>query len=96
MSTITIPRKYHVKRNDEVTVISGAHKGKSGRVLQVLRGSARVIVEGVNVRKKAIRPTQDNPKGGFEEKETAIHVSNVKVTKSATADNKAGDKKKKK
>ena len=94
MSTITIPRKYHVKRNDEVTVISGAHKGKSGRVLQVLRGSARVIVEGVNVRKKAIRPTQDNPKGGFEEKETAIHVSNVKVTKAA--DNKAGDKKKKK
>ena len=94
MSTITIPRKFHVKRNDEVTVISGAHKGKSGRVLQVLRGNARVIVEGVNVRKKAIRPTQDNPKGGFEEKETAIHISNVKLVKAA--ENKAADKKKKK
>jgi len=94
MSTITIPRKFHVKRNDEVTVISGAHKGKSGRVLQVIRASARVIVEGVNVRKKAIRPTQDNPKGGFEEKESPIHISNVKLTKAA--DNKTGEKKGKK
>ncbi len=94
MSTITLPRKFHVKRNDEVTVISGSHKGKSGRVLQVIRGNARVIVEGVNVRKKALRPTQENPKGGFEEKESPIHISNLKVTKAA--DNKAGDKKKKK
>jgi large subunit ribosomal protein L24 len=91
---ITLPNKFHVKRNDEVIVISGAQKGKSGRVLQVLRGNARVIVEGVNVRQKAIRPTQDNPKGGFEEKEFALHISNVKVTKAA--DNKAVDKKSKK
>ncbi|MEM6821772.1 MAG: 50S ribosomal protein L24 [Verrucomicrobiota bacterium] len=81
MSTLTLPRKFHVKRNDEVEVISGVHKGQSGKVLQVLRKKGRVIVEGVNVRKKAIRPTQDNPQGGFEEKETSLHISNVKLVK---------------
>ena len=93
MSTVTIPRKFHVKRNDEVTVISGSQKGKSGRVLQVLRDKSRVIIEGVNVRKKAIRPTQENPQGGFEEKEASIHISNVKLVKAA--DNKTAEKKKK-
>ena len=80
---ISIPASYHVKKDDEVLVISGAHKGKQGRVLQVLRGKARVIVEGVNLSKKAVRPTQDRPKGGFDEKEGTIHVSNVKVVKAA-------------
>jgi len=89
MSTLSLPRKFHVKRNDEVKVISGAQKGKSGKVLQVIRDKARVIVEGVNVRKKAIRPTQDNPQGGFEEKEASIHISNVRVIKAADNQTKA-------
>ncbi|MEO0454901.1 MAG: 50S ribosomal protein L24 [Verrucomicrobiota bacterium] len=84
-STLTLPRKYHVKREDEVTIISGAHKGKSGKVLQVLRKKGTVVVEGVNLRKKAIRPSQDNPKGGFEEREMPIHASNVKLVSVAEA-----------
>jgi len=87
---ISIPAKYHVKKDDEVLVISGSHKGKQGRVLQVLKNKARVIVEGVNLTKKAVRPTQDRPKGGFDEKEGTIHVSNVKVVKTATFSGKKG------
>ncbi|MDD5262111.1 MAG: 50S ribosomal protein L24 [Methylacidiphilales bacterium] len=80
---ISIPASYHVKKDDEVLVISGSHKGKQGRVLQVLKAKARVIIEGVNLTKKAMRPSQDRPKGGFDEKEGTIHVSNVKVVKAA-------------
>ncbi|MDR0533532.1 MAG: 50S ribosomal protein L24 [Verrucomicrobiales bacterium] len=87
---ISIPAKYHVKKDDEVLVISGSHKGKQGRVLQVLKNKARVIVEGVNLTKKAVRPTQDRPKGGFDEKEGTIHVSNVKVVKAAAFSGKKG------
>lgn len=93
MSTITLPRKFHVKRNDEVEVISGAHKGQSGKVLQVLKKQARVIVEGVNVRKKAVRPTQENQQGGFEEKESPLHISNVRVVKEPAGGKKAPAKK---
>ena len=53
----------HVKKNDVVVVLSGADKGKAGKVLVTLPGSGRVVVEGVNVMKKAIRKSQDNPKG---------------------------------
>ncbi|MGF1678985.1 MAG: 50S ribosomal protein L24 [Candidatus Methylacidiphilales bacterium] len=74
-------KKSHVKRNDEVKILSGAQKGKTGKVLQVLRSQQRVLVEGVNVRKKAVKPTQENPKGGFEEKEASLHLSNVRVIK---------------
>jgi large subunit ribosomal protein L24 len=81
---IAVPAKYHVKKDDEVLVISGSHKGKQGRVLQVLTAKSRVIVEGVNMMKKSVRPTQDRPKGGFDEKEGTIHVSNLKVVKAAT------------
>jgi len=93
MSTITLPRKFHVKRNDEVEVISGAHKGQSGKVLQVLRKQARVIVEGVNVRKKAVRPTQENQQGGFEEKESPLHISHVRVVKESVGEKKTPAKK---
>ncbi|NJK90443.1 MAG: 50S ribosomal protein L24 [Blastochloris sp.] len=86
---ITVPRRYHVKKNDQVRVISGAHKGKEGKVLQILTKKARVIVEGVHMIKKAVRPTQINPKGGFEEKEGSIHVSNLKVLASGEKPDKA-------
>jgi large subunit ribosomal protein L24 len=77
------PTKFHVKKDDQVRVISGAHKGKEGKVLQILRKEARVIVEGVRMIKKAQRPTQDNPKGGFQDKEGSIHISNVKLVAAA-------------
>lgn len=61
----------------QVQVISGNHKGETGKVLAVFPKNKRVIVQGVNFIKKATRPTQENPSGGFSEKEAAIHISNV-------------------
>ncbi|MFQ3670081.1 MAG: 50S ribosomal protein L24 [Verrucomicrobiia bacterium] len=76
-------KRFHVKKDDEVAIISGAHKGQKGKVLQVLTKKDRVIVEGVNLVKKAVRASQNNPKGGFEEKEGAIHISNVRLVQPA-------------
>jgi len=67
----------HVKRDDIVVVISGDHKGKTGKVLSVDREQGRVLVEGVNVRRHAVRRSADAPQGGLEEKERSLHVSNV-------------------
>lgn len=68
----------HVKKGDNVIVISGGHKGKSGTVLSVNAAKQQVIVEGVRKIKKAIRPTQENQEGGIEELDGPIHISNVK------------------
>lgn len=70
--------KMHVKKNDEVVVISGNDRGKSGKVLRVYPMKNRVIVEGVNIRKRHMRPTQSNPQGSIIEREFPIHASNVK------------------
>ncbi len=72
----------HVRKGDLVMVIAGkdAHREgdrRIGKVLRVLPRENKVIVEGMNVRKKAIRPNQNNPQGGFSEKEMPIHLSNV-------------------
>lgn len=70
--------KVAIKKDDMVKVITGDDKGRSGKVLQVLPKDSKVIVEGCNVVKKAIKPNDANPKGGFVEKEKPIHISNVK------------------
>ena len=67
----------HVKKNDQVMVISGEHKGKTGRVLQVISDKNRVVVEGVNMVKRHTKP-RANQQGGIVEKEAPIHASNVK------------------
>ena len=67
----------HIKKNDLVVVRSGADKGKAGKVLVTLPAAGRVVVEGVNVMKKAIRKSQDNPKGGIITKEFPIAASRV-------------------
>jgi len=67
----------HVKKEDQVIVISGVHKGKAGKVLKVFPKKERVIVEGVNLVKRHTRATQTR-QGGIVEKEAPIHVSNVK------------------
>jgi large subunit ribosomal protein L24 len=67
----------HVKKNDMVVVLSGDEKGKSGKVLAVYPSKLRVLVEGVNVVKKALRKSQNNPKGGIISKEAPIYVSKV-------------------
>ncbi len=65
------------KKNDQVLVISGNDKGTRGRILRVDRVKNRVIVEGVNVRKRRTRPSQTNPQGGIIPQEMPIHASNV-------------------
>ncbi len=70
--------KGRIRRGDEVVVVSGAGRGKSGKVLKVLPARGRVVVEGVNLIKRATRPNpQKNIKGGIVEKEAAIALSNV-------------------
>ncbi|MDD5645140.1 MAG: 50S ribosomal protein L24 [bacterium] len=67
----------HVKKNDVVQVVSGANRGKTGKVLRALHDSGRVIVEGLNFRKKHTKPSRDNQQGGIVQKEGSISVSNV-------------------
>ncbi len=69
--------KLHIKRGDVVKVISGADKGSTGRVLMVFPAKERVLVEGVNVRTKHQKPSQEYPQGGRLDREMPIHVSNV-------------------
>lgn len=66
-----------IKRNDEVVVIAGSHKGKRGKILQVLPTRDRLIVEGVALQKRVKRKTQEDQEGGFVEKEASLHRSNV-------------------
>ena len=67
----------HIKKNDNVMVIAGNARGKTGKVLKVYPDRDRVIVEGVNIIKRHTRPNQRNPQGGIIQKEAPIHVSNV-------------------
>jgi large subunit ribosomal protein L24 len=69
----------HVKKGDEVYVISGAKKSreKKGKIIQVLTKKDRVIVEGFNMIKKHVRKNQQNPEGAIIEREGSIHISNV-------------------
>jgi len=69
--------KIHVKRGDVVQIITGKDLGKRGRVLSVDKTKGRVIVEGANMVKKHMRPTQTSPQGGIIEKEGSIASSNV-------------------
>ncbi len=69
----------HIKKNDQVVVISGAYKNKRGTVLKVFPKTNRVIVEGVALIKRHMRPSQQYPNGGIIEKESSIHASNVMV-----------------
>ncbi|EMM86700.1 MULTISPECIES: 50S ribosomal protein L24 [Leptospira] len=70
-------KKFRFKKNDEVICIAGKEKGKKGKVLSIDKKRDRVIVEGLNKRKRFMRPTQENPQGGVIEVEAAIHISNV-------------------
>lgn len=66
-----------IKKGDKVKVITGHYKGTIGEVIAVLPSKDQVVVEGVNIAKKALKPSQVNPDGGIIEKEMPIHVSNV-------------------
>ena len=74
----------HVKRGDQVIVISGNDKGSTGEVLSVDRGANRVLVQGINIRTKHEKPTQANPQGERVEREFPIHASNVMLLDPST------------
>ena len=68
-----------VKVGDNVRVITGSNKGKEGKVLKVLRKENRVVIDGVNIIKKHVKPNRENESGGILETEAPSHISNVKV-----------------
>ena len=67
----------HLKKGMMVKVISGTHRGQTGKILDIFPKDMKVIVEGVNFRKRSIRPTQENPSGGFVDREAPLHISNL-------------------
>jgi large subunit ribosomal protein L24 len=69
--------KFHVKRNDQVVVISGSHKGKSGKILEILPAKQRARVEGVAMIKKHLKKSEKNPQGAISELEGSVHISNL-------------------
>ena len=75
-----------IKKDDEVVVIAGKNKGAHGKVLSVLVDDDRVIVQGVNIVTKHVKPSRENPQGGIQKREAAIHLSNVML-----ADPQSGD-----
>ena len=71
-------KTYKIKKGDTVMVIAGDDKGTTGEVLQVLTKKDAVIVAGCKMVKKAVKPSEQNKEGGFDNKEMPIHISNVK------------------
>ncbi len=70
-------QRFHVKKGDEVVVIAGTERGKRGKVIALLSGKQRVIVEGVKMIKKHQRKSNQHPQGAIIEREGSIHLSNV-------------------
>ena len=76
-------KKFNIKKGDTVYVNAGNDKGKTGKVLEVLRSKDRVIVEGVNMVSKHTKPNPKAPQGGIIKKEAGIHISNVQLVDAA-------------
>jgi len=70
-------KKLHVKVGDSVAVIAGTSKGSEGKILSIDRKKNRVIVEGVNMMKKHVKPSASNPQGGIVESAAGVHISNI-------------------
>jgi large subunit ribosomal protein L24 len=70
-------QKFHIKKGDEVVILAGADKGKRGKIIEVLRGKNRAIVEGAAMIKRHTKKNQQNPNGAIVEREGTIHVSNL-------------------
>ena len=77
--------KFHVKKGDDVVVIAGKEKGKSGKIIAVLTDKQRVVVEGLQMIKKHTKKNQQHPNGAIIEREGSIHISNVKKAVAAAA-----------
>ncbi len=70
-------QKFHVKRGDQVVVISGSHKGKSGKIIEILPAKQRARVEGLAMMKRHLKASQKDQQGGIVEREGSIHISNL-------------------
>jgi large subunit ribosomal protein L24 len=70
-------QKFHIKKNDVVVVITGSHKGKQGKILEIRSSKNRAVVEGVAMMKKHLKKSTENPQGKIAEREGSIHVSNL-------------------
>ena len=69
--------KLHVKRGDSVVVIAGSHKGREGKILEVIAGNGRARVEGVAMIKRHLKKSQEHPQGAIVEREGSVHMSNL-------------------
>jgi large subunit ribosomal protein L24 len=75
-----------IKTGDEVVIIAGKNKGSHGKVLKVIPEDERVVVQGVNIVTKHVKPSRESPQGGIQKREAPIHISNVML-----ADPQSGD-----
>jgi large subunit ribosomal protein L24 len=75
-----------LKKDDTVVITAGKDKGKRGKVMRVISETQRVVVEGVNVITKHVKPTRQNQRGGIERKEAPIHLSNVMLADPQTGE----------
>ena len=71
--------RIRLRNGDRVRVMTGKNRGAEGEIIAVMPDKNRVVVKGVNVMKKTRKPTQENPRGGFDEREASIHASNVQL-----------------
>jgi len=70
-------QRFHVKRGDPVVVISGSHRGKEGKILEILPAKSRARVEGVAMVKRHTKKSQEHPQGAIVEREGSVHISNL-------------------
>ena len=70
-------QKFHIKRNDIVVVIAGSHKGKSGKILEILPAKGRARIEGVAMMKRHLKKSEKHPQGAISELEGSVHISNL-------------------
>jgi large subunit ribosomal protein L24 len=77
---------FHVKKGDTVFVLAGDDKGKRGVVLEILKEKNRVIVEGINIVTKHVKPTANEPEGGIKKIPAGVHISNLMVVEPKTGE----------
>jgi large subunit ribosomal protein L24 len=70
-------KKFHVKRGDQVVVIAGSQKGKSGKILEIRAAKQRAVIEGVAMLKRHTKKSQEHPNGAIVEREGSVHISNL-------------------
>jgi large subunit ribosomal protein L24 len=70
-------QRFHVKRGDPVVVISGSHRGKEGKILEILPAKSRARVEGIAMMKRHTKKSQEHPQGAIVEREGSVHISNL-------------------